>query len=103
MKFEVCVRHVEVQDALKSFAIERLEHAVRHIHRTEHGRLVLERHGSGHSGSEHRAHVEIFTDKGRIQSESVGPDLRQCIEKAAEKLENQIGRDHEKRGSRRAI
>ena len=101
MPFEICVRHIEVSEALRAFAIERLEHASRHTQRQGRGRIVLERNGSGQTGSEHRAHVEIMTEAGKLHSESVGPDLRQCIERAADKLETQIGRGHDKKGPRR--
>ena len=100
MPIEVCVRHIEVSDALKDFAHERFTHAVRHVQKVSKGRVVLERSGRASTASEHRVHAEVHSELGHHHAQSVGPDLRQCIERATEKLQAQIGRDHERRGSR---
>jgi putative sigma-54 modulation protein len=87
MRVSVTARHFDLDDTLKGYIEEKVEHLTRYFDRIDEAHVVLESEG-------HRkiADVTVHASRVIVSSEQEADDMRSAVDLAMEKVERQIRR-----------
>ena len=97
MRLQVKGKNVEVSEAIRTYAEEKLSKLERHLADPTQVELELSEEKNPSIPASHVAEGTIFTKGPTIRAREASPDIRASIDQLAEKLERQVKRYLEKR------
>ncbi|MEN6309169.1 MAG: ribosome-associated translation inhibitor RaiA [Anaerohalosphaeraceae bacterium] len=93
MLFTISGRHIEITDAIRAHAKEKVEKLPRFFNQISHIEVLVDASQGGFPVVEIIARAEHFGD---LVAKETGPDAYTCIDMAVHKLERQIKKIKEK-------
>jgi putative sigma-54 modulation protein len=93
MLFTMIGKHIEITDAMRAHAKEKVDKLPRFFDQLSHVEVIVDASGSGMPEVEVVALAEHFGD---VVAREAGPDLYPCIDLAMHKLERQLKKIKEK-------
>jgi putative sigma-54 modulation protein len=100
--YKLIGRNIEVTDAMRSYAEEKLEKLGRFSDRIVDAKVVMSYAADGNAASPAKVEVQLNLPHGIVRAEENGPDTYAAVDMVVEKLERQLKRFKERKLAKRA-
>lgn len=90
--YQLIGRNIEVTDAMRAYAEEKLEKLDRFSDQIVDAKVVMAYDHTHHSGNPARVEVQVNVPHGIVRAEEEGQDTYAAIDKVVDKLERQLKR-----------
>lgn len=100
MLITISGKHVEVTDAIRSHAEEKVEKFLKYYNSISQIEVVIEGNEGGNQSAEIIVHAE---HNGLMIAKETGTDIYACIDVAAHKMERQLRKAKEKQRGHKAV
>jgi ribosomal subunit interface protein len=99
VKVTVTARHCEVEDALRERAGELANRVARFAHRPQRAEIVFD-----NDHQQHVVEIRLYVPRGGVHiSSAEAADFRTALDRAADKLRNQLDKAHPAANRRAAV
>jgi len=99
--YKMIGRNIEVTDAMRSYAEEKLDKLTRFSDRIVDAKVVMSYATDGNAASPAKVEVQLNVPQGIVRAEESGPDTYAAVDMVVEKLERQLRRFKERRLAKR--